>query len=422
MKKLFGKIKCNNKTVFYCFFIPVLKLKIKDAKKNYYFLGVKVFSYTPKLKHEPFNIPFSQNMDVYFDHNCGGGTEVYFFNQLKELTPEKTVLRIQEFNNLYKLSIFSHNNVFEVFFDWKNMRKILSKINNSRFIINNLVGYNKRVDLLNLIALLKQQNNRIVALGHDYFSICPSWNLINYTGTFCKVPNKAECQQCGNKNKNTFDKYGVNMKNIHSWRKSWGDFYKNTVDEFIVFSESSKAIFLKAYPFLSDKIAIVPHNVKAFVRQLSATRKTERPDIVNIATIGTLAFIKGEQLILEMAELIKEPPYENVKLTVIGENLSQTETSLNYTGRYDRDELPRLLEENNIDIVFIASICPETFSYTTTEAMMLGLPVACFDLGAPAERVVNYDKGLVISRVCPKVALDEIINYVKKICSKDGSS
>lgn len=56
------------------------------------------------------------------------------------------------------------------------------------------------------------------------------------------------------------------------------------------------------------------------------------------------------------------------------------------------------MENNNIDIVFIPSIWPETFSYTTSEAMMMGLPVACFDMCAPAERVKNLRKNLLLKK------------------------
>jgi hypothetical protein len=152
-------------------------------------------------------------MSIYFDHNCGGGTEVYFYNKLKQLTPEQTILRIQEFNNQYKLSIFSHNNSFEIFYSWENLKKILSQINNSTIIINNLVGYEKRFEILKFVNFLKKQkadsNNKIKALGHDYFSICPSWNLINEKKQYCKLPNKNDCEKCFNINKNIKKKWEI---------------------------------------------------------------------------------------------------------------------------------------------------------------------------------------------------------------------
>ena len=40
--------------------------------------------------------------------------------------------------------------------------------------------------------------------------------------------------------------------------------------------------------------------------------------------------------------------------------------------------------------------------------MTMGLPVACFNLGAPAERVKIYDKGIVIPEINARLALEEI--------------
>ena len=43
--------------------------------------------------------------------------------------------------------------------------------------------------------------------------------------------------------------------------------------------------------------------------------------------------------------------------------------------------------EEDIDLFFIPSIWPETFSYTTSEIMSMHMPVAVFPIGAPVERV-----------------------------------
>ena len=80
--------------------------------------------------------------------------------------------------------------------------------------------------------------------------------------------------------------------------------------------------------------------------------------------------------------------------------------------------LPSLLIEHDIDILFIPSICPETFSYTAEEAMQMNMPVAVFDIGAPAERVRKYPKGLVISEIDAGVAINEITNYFSQQCLK----
>jgi glycosyltransferase involved in cell wall biosynthesis len=43
--------------------------------------------------------------------------------------------------------------------------------------------------------------------------------------------------------------------------------------------------------------------------------------------------------------------------------------------------------------VLLPAIWPETYSYALTLALRTGLPVAAFDLGAPAERLRAYPNG-----------------------------
>ena len=68
----------------------------------------------------------------------------------------------------------------------------------------------------------------------------------------------------------------------------------------------------------------------------------------------------------------------------------------------------------DIDMVFVPSVCPETFSYTAQEAMNMQMPTAVFNLGAPAERVKQYEKGLVISQISAEKALRKMLAWVKQ--------
>ena len=56
-------------------------------------------------------------------------------------------------------------------------------------------------------------------------------------------------------------------------------------------------------------------------------------------------------------------------------------------GPYDRKELPQKLVKNQIDLVCMFSVCPETYSYTLSETFMAKIPVLAYDLGAIADRI-----------------------------------
>ena len=56
-------------------------------------------------------------------------------------------------------------------------------------------------------------------------------------------------------------------------------------------------------------------------------------------------------------------------------------------GAYSVGDLPRLAARYGITCWLIPSLWPETFSFTTHEALATGLPVMAFDLGGQAEAV-----------------------------------
>lgn len=69
----------------------------------------------------------------------------------------------------------------------------------------------------------------------------------------------------------------------------------------------------------------------------------------------------------------------NIRMKLIGVRMKRSDSPVfSCTGRYTRDELPRLTMEEDIDLFFIPSIWPETFSYTTSEIMSMHMPVAVF--------------------------------------------
>jgi glycosyltransferase involved in cell wall biosynthesis len=63
-------------------------------------------------------------------------------------------------------------------------------------------------------------------------------------------------------------------------------------------------------------------------------------------------------------------------------------------GRYTGDdEAVRMLRKMRPDVFFMSSVWPETYVFTLSVAMALGLPVVSFDLGAQADRVRRYGRG-----------------------------
>ena len=90
-------------------------------------------------------------------------------------------------------------------------------------------------------------------------------------------------------------------------------------------------------------------------------------------------------------------------LLVIGE-LDDNE-GIEATGAYSRDDLPRIMEREQITACLIPSIWPETWCYVAQEIMQMQLPLVVFPLGAQAERARTYAHGLVAEATNAAAAL-----------------
>ncbi|MDA8161394.1 MAG: glycosyltransferase, partial [Desulfobacteraceae bacterium] len=120
------------------------------------------------------------------------------------------------------------------------------------------------------------------------------------------------------------------------------------------------------------------------------------PDDLRIGVLGIINQAKGAELIKKLVKYIDETG-QNAKVILIGLiNIPINSPHFEQTGRYDKTELEKIVLEKEIDIFFIPSIWPETFSYTAEEIMRMGYPLAVFNLGAPAERVKKYNRGMVL--------------------------
>lgn len=349
---------------------------------------------------------------VAINHNLGGGATAYLVEK------ERIYL-----NNGYKFITITYdfsNDRYIVDYKYKKDKISFSANKFDEIIealgrvdeiwINELVTYhNLYATMDKIVTWKKEQSAELIVLLHDYFPICPAINLMDENGAYCAVGDVQRCQACiGNNISNACEEYGT----AGLWREKWRDFLESS-DKVIAFSRISGTLLEKAYPGLSN-IVLIPHK-EHYVPELKRKAKTTRT--LNIGLLGILSYKKGLDVVQKMAAVIEEKQL-NVRLRLIGEKDGELNSSVfDQTGRYKGGELPKLTLEQDIDIFFIPAIWPETFSYTTSEIMSMGLPIAVFDIGAPAERVSKYEKGLVLS--CDTTAEDivqEIMQFAYEVC------
>lgn len=429
-------------------------LRIKTYK-NYPFYDSKFKSYRSFSKKINKAISISsKRIMLWIDHSLGGGTQSYSYNKFEEYNDEYVIIRLQYFH-LYRSFVISFPNGefftgFTLSFD--EVKSLFEKLYINKIVLNSLVAYRNINEVLAFVHELHLTNNNIDVTYnvHDFFFICPNCNLISADNKFCGFDIDISCEDCVNKYQSLMPEYEFKLFydefiNISDWRKMWQKSLLEDVSEVVCFSKSSCEIVNKFYPAISSKLRFVPHVVRP-LRQV----KVNTHDSVNIAVLGKVDTIpKGKEFIellscsidkfnkeLDILCLNKEinnskslnqnnssdkqiniefELNKKVQIFCIGDYVNAPQ-NMTVTGAYKREELPDILEKNKIDLVLIPSIWAETFSYTTSEAIAMNVPVACFNLGGQADQVSVYPKGLILELSdSSDIVLDKILDFLSKL-------
>lgn len=381
------------------------KFTIKDLKSRW-----RTNSSYRKLLKDHKKTPFDEIDWNYLiiDRRLDGGAAKYLNEKLEnveEFQSRSVVVRFQDSIQGYVIEFIQNQSRVKYSIpSCEEMKRFLSGFRIKKIYVNELFEYDNLYEMLGYLMELKEQKAcQLIYLLHDYYCICPVSNLTTKTTGYCAL--RYDCRQCFQET-NYFDNkiYG----DIDEWRRRWKAFLEKC-DTIIAFSQDTKKRILQVYRELS--IQVVPHQGYNRLRKVHPLKKEKNELVVGI--LGMLSAIKGLQIVKEMIEYVNANrlPVRFVLVGDIwGDGIEASETFCK-TGRYTRDELPDLVEKHQIDIVLIASVVPETFSYTTQETIMMGLPIACFDLGAQAEYVRKYEKGIIISQTDCRTAVETLMDY-----------
>jgi glycosyltransferase involved in cell wall biosynthesis len=82
------------------------------------------------------------------------------------------------------------------------------------------------------------------------------------------------------------------------------------------------------------------------------------------------------------------------------------------TNWYKRENISLILRQNQIDLVCILPIWPETFCYTVSEAQLAGIPILTTDIGALGERMRHDQTGWLVEK---DTSAKDILNRITRI-------
>ena len=342
----------------------------------------------------------SRSKVLIFDHAMGGGANRFRSELVQKLLSEgqAVTIVIPDLPTLsYRLEHHQPSGVdaTEHATEAGGLRMLLDRLASTRWhriYINNLVSFDAPLEVM---AFCLEQRSEGVALSyfvHDFFPVCQAWSLVNDKGRYCGVPALEACTSCLASQKVPFRAFYREVLPA-DWRERWAELL-GSCDDITAFSQSSVDIMRKAFgDLIADRIDVNPHRVD----YLSGVRVEPALDgVLNVALIGHISAIKGAYVVKELvayAATERLPLCFKVFGSIEG---NQPSERLEVLGPYRTEDLPSLMREHGIGVCLLPSICPETFSYVTSEVMDMGMPIAVFDLGAPAERTRKYKYGLIL--------------------------
>ena len=344
---------------------------------------------------------------LVFSHALGGGAESYLLTRKEKLlkSGEKCITVTYSLSEK-KYSLVLEYKTIKAYFVDNLMRNLLNMVGKvDEILINNLVSYPSIHETLHeIIRFRNEQKCTLVMLLHDYFCFCPCVHLLDNNNHYCREASVEHCNSCIPENRFNFWKDGTDAG---VFRKEWHDFLKQC-DEITAFSYNSRSLLLKMYSDL-DNIKVVPHTVAP----LPSAVYEKTTNVLNIGILGSIDIRKGLGVISVLAAEAQKKD-QPVHFFIIGkiDGRLEYDNNVTITGRYSREELPEIIRKYDIDVFLMPSVIPETFSYTTSEVICMEKPIVCFDIGAPAERVAAYEKGLVLPLdISAECLLDRITEF-----------
>ncbi len=259
---------------------------------------------------------------------------------------------------------------------------------------NNAVSFSEPEQIPGMLVDLHAiTRGKLTLAAHDYQMLCPSHFLLDAEGGFCGLPAETVCRQCLANTTEGFVSF-YPARDIVRWRQAWRHLIDDA-DSILFFSQSTLELYRRVFPdLLLLKASVQPHRMDYFpARSHCATPG----GALHLGVAGNLGRHKGAGIVARLARYVDEHGLD-VRITVFGLIEEPVPASVvRVTGAYTHDELPELIRSSGVNLLFVPSIFPETFSYVTHELMLTDMPVVAFDLGAQAEALRSYVRGRVIA-------------------------
>ncbi len=275
---------------------------------------------------------------------------------------------------------------------------------------------------LSLARLAKRLNIPTILSFHDFYTICPTVNLLDENLVFCGGSCTATDGRCPTP---IWSKYCLtNLKHyfVKTWQQNMANMFEY-VDAFVTTAPSAKALMTKIYPDLDRALfRVIPHG-RDFPHLQTEPTFVLRPPKANqplrILFPGNIGSSKGAELIVAIKKLDLE---NRLEFHFLGRTRHFLKSVGILHGTYNRSDFDQWMQKIRPHCVGIFSIWPETYCHTLTESWASGVPVVAINKGAVGERISRHGCGWLIDEVDPEVIYSKLLTiandvegYIEKI-------
>jgi glycosyltransferase involved in cell wall biosynthesis len=259
-------------------------------------------------------------------------------------------------------------------------------------------------------ALFHEMGCRVVFSIHDFYTICPTIQLVDNEGKFCEGVCSAGGGDCDCA-KNWFVSMPP-LKNgfVFQWRRTVADALK-ACDALVVTSETTRALMQRHYPFLEDSVFHLIEHGRDFPNYRQCSAFPEPKQSLRAVFFGALGMNKGGPLVKGMLEYNSRLGHP-LEMHILGNsNLPFRPGRMGsvYHGAYEREKLPEKLCAIQPAVAIIPSVWPETYCHTLTEAWRAQIPVLGSNLGAVGERILRHGGGWILPPSGPEQWVDKLL-------------
>ena len=248
-----------------------------------------------------------------------------------------------------------------------------------------------------MIQVPAQLGYPVVLSLHDFFFACYRIHLIDNHTRLCPGPDQGErciaCLQTETTAEEARRRFRYFEQLLYIPR------------QVIVPSRFLADRMQEIFPFLEPRIQVVAPGIPAGRQIQRADQKNQQPSPLRVLYIGVLMPHKGPHLLVEATDGL---PSGGIAVSLYGSRVDAwqayadqleadaADLPIRFYGTYAHnalDELSTILAQH--DVLVVPSMCEETFSLVTREALQAGLPVVAAKRGALPEVIQDGVNGLL---------------------------